>query len=82
MSKQDIAISIQNVYKSFGNEEVLRDINHEFEEGKIHGIVGNNGSGKTVLFKCICGFYIPARARYLSTINRWERIWIFLRTWE
>lgn len=54
--KKDIAISIQDVYKYFGSEEVLHGINHDFEEGKIHGIVGNNGSGKTVLFKCICGF--------------------------
>ena len=30
-----------------------------FEKGKIHGIVGNNGSGKTVLMKCICGFLKP-----------------------
>ncbi|MEX1377667.1 MAG: ATP-binding cassette domain-containing protein [Eubacteriales bacterium] len=63
MSKKDIAISIQNVYKSFGNEEVLHDINHEFEEGKIHGIVGNNGSGKTVLFKCICGFLYLSKGK-------------------
>ena len=30
-----------------------------FKEGRIYGIVGNNGSGKTVLMKCICGFLIP-----------------------
>ncbi len=52
----DVAISVQNVYKAFGEEEVLHGITHEFEEGKIHGIVGNNGSGKTVLFKLMCGF--------------------------
>lgn len=49
-------ISVQNVRKSFGDEEVLRGISREFEKGQIHGIVGNNGSGKTVLMKCICGF--------------------------
>lgn len=62
---KDIAISVQHVYKSFGEEEVLHDVNHEFEEGKIHGIVGNNGSGKTVLFKCICGFLYPTKGRIM-----------------
>ncbi|MGB3925669.1 MAG: ATP-binding cassette domain-containing protein [Clostridiales bacterium] len=64
-NKRDIAISLQHVYKSFGDEEVLHDVNHNFEEGKIHGIVGNNGSGKTVLFKCICGFLRPTKGRIL-----------------
>lgn len=48
-----------NVSKSFGQERVLKSVSRDFEKGKIHGIVGNNGSGKTVLMKCICGFLIP-----------------------
>ena len=56
---RDIAISVQNVSKDFGAERVLKSISRDFEQGKIHGIVGNNGSGKTVLMKCICGFLIP-----------------------
>ena len=52
-------IEIQNVNKFFGEEHVLKDVSHIFEKGKIHGIVGNNGSGKTVLMKCICGFLKP-----------------------
>lgn len=59
----DVAISVQNVFKSFGEEEVLHGVFHEFEEGKIHGIIGNNGSGKTVLMKCICGFLLPTKGR-------------------
>lgn len=55
---KDIAISVQHIYKSFDGEEVLCDVTHDFEAGKIHGIVGNNGSGKTVLMKCICGFLL------------------------
>ena len=55
----DIAISVQNVSKDFGAERVLNSVSRDFEKGKIHGIVGNNGSGKTVLMKCICGFLIP-----------------------
>ncbi len=61
----DIAISVQHVSKSFGEEEVLHDVSHDFEEGKIHGIVGNNGSGKTVLMKCVCGFLLPTKGKVL-----------------
>ena len=56
---RNIAISVQNVSKYFGQERVLKSVSRDFEKGKIHGIVGNNGSGKTVLMKCICGFLIP-----------------------
>lgn len=49
-------IEIQNVTKSFQKKTVLEDISGSFERGKIHGIIGRNGSGKTVLLKCICGF--------------------------
>ena len=55
----DAMIEVQNVNKSFGEEHVLKDVSRSFETGKIHGIVGNNGSGKTVLMKCICGFLKP-----------------------
>lgn len=57
----DAMIEVQGVNKSFGEEHVLKDVSHSFEAGKIHGIVGNNGSGKTVLMKCICGFLKPDR---------------------
>lgn len=53
------AVRIENLTKSFKNEKVLNGISHEFEKGKIHGIIGFNGSGKTVMFKCICGFLKP-----------------------
>lgn len=39
--------------------QILININVEFEKGKIHGLVGRNGSGKTMLMKCICGFIKP-----------------------
>jgi len=63
LEKEDIAISIQHVSKSFDKEEVLHNVNHDFTEGMIHGIIGNNGSGKTVLFKCICGFLTPSKGK-------------------
>ena len=52
-------ISIQNVSKSFGQHKVLDNINLNCEKVFIYGIVGHNGSGKTVLFKSICGFIKP-----------------------
>lgn len=55
----DNCVEVLNVSKSFGGEKVLKNVYHTFEQGRIHGIVGNNGSGKTVLMKCICGFLKP-----------------------
>ena len=49
-------IRIENVTKKFGSYAALDGISLNLEKGKIHGIIGRNGSGKTVLFKCICGF--------------------------
>ena len=48
-------IEVKNVYKSFKNIEVLHDVSLQADAGSICGIIGRNGSGKTVLFKCICG---------------------------
>lgn len=52
-------IQVEHVYKRFGTDNILKDICCTFHEGKTYGIVGNNGSGKTVLMKCICGFLLP-----------------------
>ena len=53
------AIEVKELSKSFGQEQVLKNVNLTLEAGKIHGIIGRNGSGKTVLMKCICGFLRP-----------------------
>nr|WP_330386783.1 ABC transporter ATP-binding protein [Robinsoniella peoriensis] len=60
---ENIAISLRNVCRDFGEEKVLKNITHDFECGMVHGIVGMNGSGKTVLLKCICGFLFPTKGR-------------------
>ena len=57
--KMEYAIRLKGLTKSFQKEKVLKNITHDFEKGKIHGIMGFNGSGKTVMFKCICGFLQP-----------------------
>lgn len=52
-------IDVKHVYKSFGKEKVLNDICLRVHFGSVVGIVGSNGSGKTVLMKCMCGFLQP-----------------------
>ena len=48
-------ITIQDLTMSYGNHTILKKINIEFDEGKVYGIVGKNGAGKTSLFRCIAG---------------------------
>lgn len=55
----ETCIEVQNVVKRFRDQVVLKNVSISFEKGQIHGIVGRNGSGKTVLFKCICGLMHP-----------------------
>ncbi len=52
-------ISLVNVSKKFKDEYVLNNISLELESGKIYGITGRNGSGKSILFKTLCGFLRP-----------------------
>lgn len=52
-------ITVNNVTLKIKKDTILKDINVEFADGKIHGIIGRNGSGKTMLMKCICGFIKP-----------------------
>lgn len=55
----DIVLSVRNVVKTFGQQKVLNDVSMNCEAGVIYGLVGRNGSGKTVLLKCICGLTCP-----------------------
>lgn len=49
------AITIKNLTKKFKDITVLDSVSISFEKGKVHGLIGRNGSGKTMLMKCICG---------------------------
>lgn len=49
-------IEVQNVSLIIKNKKILSDINLSLQEGMIYGLVGKNGSGKTMLMRCICGF--------------------------
>jgi len=50
-------IEARAINKSFENKDVLKDINIIFERGKINQIIGQSGSGKTVLIKCLVGLF-------------------------
>lgn len=52
-------VDIKNVTKQYGANKVLKDVSMTCETGKIYGLIGRNGSGKTVLLKCVCGLVIP-----------------------
>ena len=56
-------ISIENLTKKFGDDTVIDNVNLSIERGKIYGIIGRNGSGKTVLFKLITGYLSPTGGR-------------------
>ena len=46
---------ISHLVKSYGSKQVLKDVDFVFEEGRIYGLLGRNGSGKTTFFNCING---------------------------
>lgn len=52
-------IEVKNVSKSFGGKAILQDVSLSIEQGTAVGLVGANGSGKSVLFKILCGFEKP-----------------------
>ncbi len=57
--KDKRGIFVENVTKVFGGQDALKNVSAKFEMRKIYGIAGRNGSGKTVLLKCICGLLYP-----------------------
>lgn len=59
----DDIIRVEGVSKDFKGARVLNNVSVSFEQRKIHGIIGRNGSGKTVLIKTICGFIHPDQGR-------------------
>lgn len=63
MTMDNIRIQVEHLSKEFDGQVVLNDVSIELQTGKIYGLIGRNGSGKTVLMKCICGFLRPTSGR-------------------
>ena len=63
----DELVQVSEVCVNFGKNVVLNNVSAVFLRGKAYGIIGNNGSGKTVLMKCISGFIIPDKG--LISVN-------------
>ena len=53
---REYRLAVKHITKSFKKEKIFEDVNLDFSGGHIYGIVGKNGTGKSVLFKMICGF--------------------------
>lgn len=58
-------IEVEKLNLNLNKQVILKDINISFEEGLIYGIVGKNGSGKSMLFKCICGLVYPTSGKII-----------------
>ncbi|RDY23327.1 ABC transporter ATP-binding protein [Romboutsia maritimum] len=69
------AIKLEHITKSYNGMAILDDINLEISKGKTTGIIGANGSGKSVLFKVICGFISPDNGNtYIRGLKLGEKI--------
>ena len=76
-------IEVKHLYKSFGDKEVLHDINTTFEDGRINLIIGQSGAGKTVLMRTLVGLLDPTQGEVLydnrSFVNMNKREKIHMR---
>jgi phospholipid/cholesterol/gamma-HCH transport system ATP-binding protein len=62
-------IEVKNIAKSFGDKTILKGISVGFEKGKTNLVIGQSGSGKTVLLKCLLGLYKPEKGSILFDGN-------------
>ena len=52
-------IEIKEITKSYGSKTIIHNWSYKFENGKIYGLIGRNGIGKTTVMKCVCGLLEP-----------------------
>lgn len=58
-------IEVQDIHKSFGDAHILKGISTTFEKGKTSMVIGQSGSGKTVMLKCLLGLFQPEQGNIL-----------------
>ncbi len=63
-------INVNNLSLTIKKSDILKNLNIKFEKGLIHGLIGRNGSGKTMLMKCICGFIKPTEGEVIVADKR------------
>ncbi|WP_282926048.1 ATP-binding cassette domain-containing protein [Helcococcus kunzii] len=57
-------IELRKINKKFDNKTIFEDVSYTFEKGKRYGIIGRNGSGKSVLFKMISGLMYQDKVQW------------------
>ena len=72
-------IEIEDLNITMKKHHILKDINISVPDGSICGFVGNNGCGKTVLFKCILGFYYPESGNIIIDGKMRTKRMVFLK---
>ncbi len=60
-------IEVKNISLALNKRQILNNVSLTLKEGNIYGLVGNNGSGKTMLMKCMCGFIRQRKVRWNPT---------------
>lgn len=65
MGEMSMKITVNNLMKEFKQITVVNNVSASFESGKIYGLIGRNGSGKSVFLKMLCGFYVPTSGEIL-----------------
>ena len=74
-------IEIKNLNLTIKNKHILSNINMSLSDGKAYGFVGNNGCGKTMLMKCICGLIKPSSGEVIVDGRRVVKVFMFLPTY-
>lgn len=59
-------LEVRDLHKSYGSKIIIDKWSYRFETGKIYGLIGRNGIGKTTILKCICGLAIPDKAEIFT----------------
>ena len=77
---------LNNVSKTIKKQNVLKELNYDFEKGTIYGLFGPNGSGKTMVLRVLSGLVIPTDGvmeRYYIKIFLFHQVWeLLLKIWS